>query len=70
LKALGITTCSGLIEKRGLLSALYSEVAVEAFLAAGLGLGRTLHHEALQEGEVARKGKSVERTFTPISDPT
>ena len=65
---MGITKCSGLIEHRGLLSALYSDIAVEAFLAAGLGLGRTQHHEALQEGEVGRKGKSVERTFAPISN--
>lgn len=68
LKALGITKCAGLVQHRGLLSALYSEVAVEAFLAAGLGLGRTQHHGALQEGEVGRKGKSVERTFAPIGD--
>lgn len=67
LKALEVTQCSHLIEKRDLLSALFSEIAVEAYLSAGLGLGRTRHSDPLREGEVGRKGKGVERTFTPIS---
>ena len=40
---------------------------MDSYIAAGLGLGRTRHHEPLREGEVGRKGKGVERTFTPIS---
>lgn len=67
LKALEVTKCRHLIEKADLLSALYSEVAMDSFISAGLGLGRTRHSEPLREGEVGRKGKGVERTFTPIS---
>ena len=67
LKALNVTTCADLIAKADLLSALYSDTALDSFLTAGLGLGRTRHHEPLRDGEVGRKGKGVERTFTPIS---
>ena len=66
LNALGVSTCSDLIQQRGLLSALFSEVAVDCFMEAGLGLGRTQHHERLRDGEVGRKGMSVERTFAVI----
>ena len=34
----------------------------------GLGIGQTRHSE-LAEGEVGRKGMSVERTFAAISEP-
>ena len=67
LKALDVTTCADLTAKADLLSALFSDIALESFLTAGLGLGRTRHHEPLRDGEVGRKGKGVERTFTPIS---
>ena len=67
LRSLGVVQCSDLLKQRGLLAALHSEVAIDSFLEAGLGLGRTRHPEALKEGQVGRKGISVERTFTPIS---
>ncbi|KAK9820063.1 hypothetical protein WJX72_005623 [[Myrmecia] bisecta] len=67
LKALGVELCSQLIEKRGLLAALFSQISSDFFMAVGLGLGRTLHHEPVKEGEVGRRGMSVERTFRAIS---
>ena len=67
LRSLGVMHCSDLIMQRGLLTALHSEIAIDSFLEAGLGLGRTRHPEALKEGQVGRKGISVERTFSPIS---
>ena len=67
LRSLGVVHCSDLIKQRGLLTALHSEIAIDSFLEAGLGLGRTRHPEALKEGQVGRKGISVERTFSPIS---
>ena len=67
LKALNVIKCSHLVEKADLLSALFSEIALDSFISAGLGLGRTQHSEPLRDGEVGRKGKGVERTFTPIS---
>ena len=63
-----MTQCCHLIEKADLLSALFSDIALDSFITAGLGLGRTTHHEPLREGEVGRKGKGVERTFNPISE--
>lgn len=59
--------CGDLIANRGLIGALFSPVAVDSFLSAGLGLGRTVHGERPQEGEVSRKGISCERTFAAIS---
>eukprot|EP00891_Asterochloris_glomerata_P005434 jgi/Astpho2/5434/e_gw1.00076.4.1_t len=67
LKSLGVEKCSDLINKRGMLAALFSPLAMESFLSAGLGLGRTLHSEPAKEGEVTRKGISCERTFAAIS---
>ncbi|KAL3138793.1 hypothetical protein ABBQ32_005635 [Trebouxia sp. C0010 RCD-2024] len=67
LKALGMEVCGDLIANRGLIGALFSPVAVDSFLSAGLGLGRTVHGERPQEGEVSRKGISCERTFAAIS---
>lgn len=69
LNALGVFKCSDIIEKRGLISALFSDTAAECLMEVGLGLGRSRHHQALKEGEVGRKGRSVERTFAPIHQP-
>ena len=35
LKSLGVEKCSDLIDKRGMLAALFSPVAMESFLSAG-----------------------------------
>ena len=67
LKALGMEACGDLIANRGLVAALFSPIATDSFLSAGLGLGRTVHGEAAKEGEVSRKGISCERTFAAIS---
>ena len=67
LKALGMEMCGDLIANRGLVAALFSPIATDSFLSAGLGLGRTVHGEAAKEGEVSRKGISCERTFAAIS---
>lgn len=67
LKALGMEVCGDLIAHRGLIGALFSPVATDSFLSAGLGLGRTVHGEPPREGEVSRKGISCERTFAAIS---
>lgn len=67
LKALGMEVCGDLIAHRGLLGLLFSRVATDSFLSAGLGLGRTVHGEPAREGEVTRKGISCERTFAAIS---
>ena len=61
--------CGDLISNRGLIAALFSPVATDSFLSAGLGLGRTVHGEAAREGEVGRKGISCERTFAAINSP-
>ena len=38
LKSLGVEKCSDLINKRGMLAALFSPVAMESFLSAGQAL--------------------------------
>lgn len=67
LKALGMEVCGDLIGNRGLIGALFSPIATDSFLSAGLGLGRTVHGEPAKEGEISRKGISCERTFAAIS---
>lgn len=67
LKALGMEVCADLITNRGLINLLFSPVATDGFLSAGLGLGRTVHGQPPNEGEVNRKGISCERTFAAIS---
>ncbi|GMH35231.1 hypothetical protein BSKO_03099 [Bryopsis sp. KO-2023] len=67
LSAFDINVCGDLIEKRGLISALFSPSANAFLLEVSLGLGRTTHWEQPGEGEVGRKGISCERTFQPIS---
>ncbi|KAK9800914.1 hypothetical protein WJX73_010443 [Symbiochloris irregularis] len=69
LRQLGVTKCADLLASRGLLGALYSDIATDHFMAVALGIGRTTHGEPAREGEAGRKGKSVERTFAAISSP-
>jgi DNA polymerase kappa len=45
LSALGVTSCAQMLSQRGLLSKLFSAVALEFFLAAALGLGGTRHSD-------------------------
>lgn len=70
LKAFDVEFGGDLIERRGLLSALFSDHTMEFLLRTGLGLGRTSHHEQAPEGEIGRKGLSCERTFTKTGDKT
>eukprot|EP00884_Botryococcus_braunii_P018752 jgi/Botrbrau1/5560/Bobra.0023s0043.1 len=67
LNALGIMTCSDIIDKRGLVRALFTPVASSFYLSVAMGLGSTSHGELPSEGEVGRKGISHERTFAAIS---
>ncbi|KIY92783.1 DNA polymerase kappa subunit [Monoraphidium neglectum] len=69
VSALGATTCGELFERRGLVAALFSPVALEFFLGVSLGLGATRHSELPPESEPQRKGISCERTFKAVSDP-
>ncbi|KAJ8263105.1 hypothetical protein COCON_G00155620 [Conger conger] len=62
LRALGITTCSGLLQQGALLSLLFSELSWHHFLQISLGLGST-HIERDSE----RKSMSTERTFAEMS---
>lgn len=64
LKALGITTCSDLYDKRGLIVLLHSSVSSRFLIAVSLGLGET-RLECTRE----RKSLGTERTFTEISNP-
>lgn len=70
LRAFGVESCSDLISKRGLISALFSQSSSEFFLEIGLGIGRTMRHEPIAPGEIGRKGMSCERTFRPTNDKT
>lgn len=67
LKAFGVERCGDVLQKRGLLTALFSPLSMEFFLQSGLGLGPTQHGEAPGEGEVGRKGISCEKTFKAVS---
>ena len=40
LTALGMNTCSDIIAKRGLVSALFKPLSVDFFIKAGLGFGQ------------------------------
>lgn len=64
LKALGITTCSDLYDKKGLIVLLHSSISSRFFIAVSLGLGETTL-ECTRE----RKSLGTERTFTEISNP-
>eukprot|EP00898_Chlorokybus_atmophyticus_P001489 jgi/Chlat1/2340/Chrsp17S00177 len=66
LHTLGNTHCSHLIEKRGLLAALFSPIAFDFFMHVGLGIGGSEVVERAPEGAVTRKGISTERTFAAI----
>ncbi|XP_031550254.1 DNA polymerase kappa-like [Actinia tenebrosa] len=64
LKALGITTCSDLYDRRGLIVLLHSNISSRFLIAVSLGLGET-RLECTRE----RKSLGTERTFTEISNP-
>lgn len=65
LQALGITQCSQLMEKRGLLRLLFSETNHYYFLSIALGLG---HSTLSAWTEKDRKSISTETTFKGTSD--
>lgn len=63
-EGLAVTTCGQLLEQRALLSALFSKISTDFFIAVGMGVGGSLEPEV--EG---RKSLSCERTFHAISHP-
>lgn len=67
LNALGIITCKDIIEKRGLVRALFTAGTSSFYLSRAMGLGSTSHSDLPNEGEVGRKGIGHERTFAAIS---
>eukprot|EP00775_Hariotina_reticulata_P011310 gene11310-11460_t len=72
LHALGIHSCSELLEQRALLFALFKPASSNFFLQVGLGLGQTRHqarHDGPDSIELHRKGISCERTFAALKDP-
>lgn len=68
LNALGIHTCSQILEQRALVAALLSPISCRFLLSVGLGLGATEHSsKAHDSSEPRRKGISCERTFSAMS---
>lgn len=65
LQALDVTQCGHLMEKRGLLKLLFSEINYENFLTIALGLG---HSTLSAWTERDRKSISTETTFKGTSD--
>ncbi|GMH03094.1 hypothetical protein Nepgr_004933 [Nepenthes gracilis] len=63
--AFGISTCKDMLEKSGLLCALFSRSSADFFLSVGLGLGKT-DAPQLQ----TRKSMSNERTFSATDNQT
>ncbi|CAO2813559.1 unnamed protein product [Amaranthus hypochondriacus] len=63
--AFEINTCKDLLEKGGLLCALFSPSSADFFLSVGLGLGSTDAPQAR-----LRKSMSNERTFSATNDET
>eukprot|EP00873_Tetraselmis_striata_P034403 jgi/Tetstr1/454667/TSEL_041557.t1 len=64
---LGVNTCGQLLTHRGAIVALFSPKAAHFYLEIALGLGATEHAPRPGDGEVGRKGISVERTFGAIA---
>ncbi|KAK8764427.1 hypothetical protein V5799_032966 [Amblyomma americanum] len=64
LVALGVRTCHDIWDKRGEIGHLFGEVTARFYLRAALGLGCTE-----VKCDSSRKSKSVEETFTEISNP-
>lgn len=65
LHALGITQCSDLMDKRGLLRLLFSDTSYHSFMSIALGLG---HTTLSSWNERSRKSISNETTFKGTSD--
>ena len=59
--------CKDIVDQRGLVEALFSEISAEFLFGAALGIGNAEHPEPVAEGEITRKGISCERTFAAIS---
>ncbi|KAK2151273.1 hypothetical protein LSH36_368g00004 [Paralvinella palmiformis] len=64
LTAVGVTTCTDLYNKRGLLYHLYSTISFNYFMRVCIGIGSTR-----VERDYERKSIGVERTFSEISKP-
>lgn len=67
LNALEVTTCQHLLDHRGLLAALFSDISCDFFMSVGVGMGATRHPEHVPDDEPHRKGISCERTFGAMS---
>ncbi|KAH7291826.1 hypothetical protein KP509_29G037100 [Ceratopteris richardii] len=61
-EVLSVSVCEDLIDKRGLISALFSSISTDFFLSVGLGIGGST-----TPVEEPRKSLSCERTFSEIS---
>lgn len=65
LQALDITVCSHLLEKRGLLKLLFSDISYNSFISIALGLGHTTLETWTEKD---RKSISTETTFRGTAD--
>ncbi|KAJ6948827.1 DNA polymerase kappa [Populus alba x Populus x berolinensis] len=63
--AFGISTCEEMLQKGGLLCALFSHSTADFFLSVGLGIGKTDTPQVR-----SRKSISSERTFSATDDET
>lgn len=66
LQAVGVQNCQDILEKKGLISLLFSELSVQSFFRIGLGLGCTSVSEMSNR---ERKSMSTETTFRDTHDP-
>lgn len=62
-EVLGVKVCEDLIQKGGLITALFSSISTDFFLSVGLGIGGS--DVPIEE---SRKSLSCERTFSAISN--
>ena len=66
LRAVGVSTCKDLFERRGELRLLFSEISHASFLRIALGIGHTTL-DGYRDSD--RKSMSNETTFRDTSDP-
>ena len=66
LRAVGVSTCKDLFERRGELRLLFSEISHASFLRIALGIGHTTLDGYANSD---RKSMSTETTFRDTSDP-
>ena len=69
LAAAGCTTCGDVLRRAPQLSLVLGVASFSHVLESAMGLGSTHHAPPPAEGEVARRGLGVERTFGDCNDP-